>query len=1326
MSAVGPDPACVVQVRAQASDQRSFGTGYLVGPGLVLTAAHVVLVGDDARSTPVAVGGPGREPVEGEVVWWRQDEKADAALVRVPAARDAGPLSRPPTRFGALVSALPAQSAEAIGFPRLQKYGSVRDQEHFAGRLSPQTGAVSGHYELSSSTPLPGPRPGEDVASWAGMSGAAVFSNGLLVGIVRSDRRARLGARLVATSMSMLLTDQKFREILSQATGWEPICEPVELSGFLESPYSDRSMRSVASLLRAEAETVRFRGRAAEFTRLESWCEGPERLAMQIVTGQGGEGKSRLVRQFLAGQRDRGWLVGVLRSGTLDDEAGEPRFGAVARIRQPVLIAVDYAENDLGEVRALIGQARAARGKVRLLLVVRERGALDPALSDPDPEVRDLFADAPELALSPLTASAQEWAEAFDQAVRDLAAALPHVPGHEETDWSSVATRINPPASAAARRHSVLALQLTALTLLLEQVSPLAEGRGEPVERTLLRHEEAYWSTVARRCGLRLNRITLRSTVASLPLVDIADQDQAARLFGALSDGGDERGRIGARWLRELYPPSGARYLGAVQPDRLAEFLLVDACKEKPDLLTRIVSVAADCGDPQQLARIEAEFGSDPESLYGHMRTLGAAVLIARSQADSGHSAGPLLDQIEHTASLPEVSDETLRWTINNVIAASAQLSTDDFTTDAAGRSVLARDIQISAPLDAALAALQVAGHRRGAHALATGSQRDLGFVHSSFANALSRRGQFEEALEESRRALGCFRASPDARLHLADHLHSHAQLLQRLDQDREAAEMLCEEVELRELDDQPWHLLPQAYERLVAALLRAGQTARARACAEQAVEVLCPSSAVPTREQAEWYVRALGVHADVLAAAGATADALGCCSRAETFLDGLPTASSEALTGDRAALHIRRAGLLVRLGDREAGAVAWQQSAGCWQQLDTRYRGHDPIVQAINCLINASVDHAALGNAPMVLAVIHEAAGLADGNRGQTLRRDHPALYEQVHVRRVAALVDADRPEQAVSEALRRWSRVVPADPELRELLADKMGKVQRSYAAVDRFDDAVRAGRLAAAVIRTIELPSEATGQAMVSAATLTQFSACLAKAGHPQEGGEAGARAAAAWRHLCVLKPHLTTHLVDTLINQAECLRLDDRYADAADVFADAVATLRGASTHSTEERLRLVELLERHAYCEDGAGRDDASISARLQAVKLRRELSDGARSAEMADTLTDLAVSYERTDRLRQALAAVEKAVAIYGDLYYPDAGRNWQRVARAFVSYGKILLRLGRPEEAIGPFANALGMARNAGDEQFAAACQSGLSLVTAAAPDALGRFLGK
>ncbi|MFE6497323.1 trypsin-like peptidase domain-containing protein [Streptomyces sp. NPDC057748] len=628
MSAAGPDPRRVVQVRCRPA----FGTGYVIGPGLVLTAAHVVAGAPppggetpgggpevrDVDSPRVTVRAPGGETVDGKVVWRVRSDAGDAALVEMPVTADGATMPGPPTRYGEFVSALPRQPVEAVGFPRLQKYGSVRDQEHFAGNASPLTGLVSGHYEVASSTPLPRPRPEEDLASWAGMSGAGVFSGGLLVGVVRSDRRARVGARLTATPVATLLADRRFREIVRGAIGWEPQCEPAELASVLESPYPDRDIRSVASLLRAEVETVGFHGRAEEIEELADWCRGAEPLSLRLVTGRGGQGKSRLVRRFLAEQRARGWVAGVLRrDGGARSAAGEEPFAAVARTRRPVLVAVDYAENHLAEVRALIGQARSASCPVRVLLVTRESEALAVGSADPDPGVRELFAGAAELALPVLFATPEERATAFEAAVHDLAAALPAIPGHEGPDWAAAAAQVTVPEALARESGSVLGVQLAALTALLERISPRAARPNEPVERTLLRHEEAYWSVVARRRGLHLDAAALRGTVAALALVTVSGEEQACDLFTMMAGTGPaagDRALDGARWLGELYPRGGRGVLGAVQPDRLAEFLLVDACAERPDLLARIVSVASRTGDPREIALVEAQFGPDENS----------------------------------------------------------------------------------------------------------------------------------------------------------------------------------------------------------------------------------------------------------------------------------------------------------------------------------------------------------------------------------------------------------------------------------------------------------------------------------------------------------------------------------------------------------------------------------------------------------------------------------------------------------------------------------------------------------------------------------------
>ncbi|MFE7561969.1 trypsin-like peptidase domain-containing protein [Kitasatospora sp. NPDC057500] len=1362
MSAAGPDPRRVVQVRCRPA----FGTGYLIGPGLVLTAAHVVAGAPgpeggspgggpealDGGSPRVTVRAPGGEAVDGTVVWRVRSEAGDAALISVPVTADAATVPGPPTRYGGFVSALPRQPVEAVGFPRLQKYGSVRDQEHFAGNASPLTGLVSGHYEVASSTPLPGPRPEEDSASWAGMSGAAVFSGGLLVGVVRSDRRARVGARLTATPVATLLSDRRFREIVRGAIGREPQCEPAELAGVLESPYPDRDIRSVASLLRAEAETVGFHGRTAEIEELAAWCRGTEPLSLRLLTGQGGQGKSRLVRRFLAEQRARGWVAGVLRrDGSAQSAAGGEPFAAVARTRRPVLVAVDYAENHLAEVRALIGQARAASCPVRVLLVTRESEALAAGHIDADPSVRELFAGAQELALPVLFAGPEERATAFEAAVRDLAAALPAVPGHEGPDWAAAAAHVAVPEATARESGSVLGVQLAALTALLERISRRAAGPDEPVERTLLRHEEAYWSAVARRHGLRLDAVALRGAVAALALVTVSGEEQACDLFTTMtgtSAGAGDRALDGARWLGELYPRGGrGGTLGAVQPDRLAEFLLIDVCAQQPDLLARIVSVASRTGNPHEIALVEAQFGPDRNSSYGQMRALVAAVLAARAQAAAGGAAGPLLDQIERTAGLPMVSAETLQWAVMNTFAASAAVSADDFTTDAEGRSVLAREVRIDAPLDPAAAALQIAGFRRGAHGMVRRDAHGEAFEHAMLAFLLSRAGREEEALEESARALARHRAVPGGREHLADHLHAHAQRLRRLGRHAEAAECLREEVELRGSTGGPPFQLSSAYEALVEALLAAGRTGHARAYAEHAAALLRPQARVPSPEQARRYARALGGQADALAADGAVDQALDCCARAEDFLDALPAATAVALAGERAALSTRWAELTVAAGRWEGVAARWRLAAEHWLRADGPYRGRDPIAQAAICLLNTSVGHGAAGEHAAAAAAAAEAVQLVEGPRGVVLRRDHPGVCEQVQVRQVASLVDADRFGEALSEAERRWSRLAPVGTRARGILADSLRHVQHAYASGGRYADALRAGRIAALVIDALEASPEGTRtdrEAAERAITLTELSGCLATEGHLGEGARVAARAAAMWRRLRAVHPALTRHLTESLINQGECLRLSGRYAEAASVLAEAAATVRDAPGGGTvsrtapgeergpaparapEPRAQLVRLLDRQAWCAAQAGRVDIALNAYQELVELHRRAGD---AAALASALTNLAVTSQRADDPGAGLAAATEAVALYGRLYYPDPGPHGREVARTFLVYAEGLRRSGRPADAVAPLMNALGMVRDAAHDDIAEACRSALRLASAADPEgvraAVDRFLG-
>jgi len=410
------------------------------------------------------------------VVWHCYDDAVDVALLEITDSAWVVPVWRHRVRWGRFVTGRVGQACVAVGFPAVVATPRRRDTHHAVGVLNPASLVEAGLYAVEVTNPPA--VPGAGGSGWSGMSGAAVQSDGLLVGVVTVDPGGFDSRRLVTVPITAVAGDAGFAGVVAEHSGGAPVVEPVELAALA---HQVSVAGSPAELLRADAAAAPFRDRP-ELAQLLDWCHDPAWSGVRLVAGAGGQGKTRLARHLATGLYQgsgtsgggQGWATLVL-----GEHAGPADLGVLAELRVPTLVVVDYAEGRTAQLDALVAALDRAEARVRLLLLARTAGAWRTDRVGPARHLAVLADDRIVVPLSPVEPDAAGRVHAWREAVAALAGRLGELPAYRDIPWAGLAAGLRPPAGLGGPGfRTILAVQMHALAALLQAGDTAAGGRG--------------------------------------------------------------------------------------------------------------------------------------------------------------------------------------------------------------------------------------------------------------------------------------------------------------------------------------------------------------------------------------------------------------------------------------------------------------------------------------------------------------------------------------------------------------------------------------------------------------------------------------------------------------------------------------------------------------------------------------------------------------------------------------------------------------------------------------------------------------------------------
>lgn len=627
-----------------------------------------------------------------------------------------------------------------------------------------------------------------------------------------------------------------------------------------------------SQLLRAEEALLPFDpARQPDVDSLNNWLDDSQwPLAVRLITGAGGQGKTRLALELCQQRQSSGWYTGFLDSN-LEANKMTGTWQALRNLNQPLLIVVDYAETRQPAFLALIkaAQQNPVSQPVRMLLLARDGGEWWDNLPSKDPECEALLSGYATTGPYPLPAlyeAQHDRQVAYRKALHAFAKAL-------EASAPDIV-----PDLAGEHFERPLYVQMAALLALYGERPTTAQG----LTKALLNHERRYWQRLLSHFNWpeperRAEQLLALSTLAG----GFATPRTAEPCWKKAKVGVLKTSEFNSlfRALETLYP--GAQGLEAMRPDLLGEALVAQALlRHGADtildaVLSSIASQPIRRNALTVLARLSTHRLDLQETLVDGLsrhfalcykdivevsiETLGQLPELAElafsrlSPSSKSQVAGQLADLlIEESVRLAnlnclvgeylvEKSHEKFKKKPGNLDR------TDDYARALVGYALaLSRNGRWEQACDIALKGLELS--RQLADKNPDRFEPDYARSLSNYANRLSDVGRHEEALDHARQALEIHKRLADKNPdrfepNYARSLNNYAKSLSDVGRDEEALDHDCEALSIRKrlVQRNPDHFEPDyatSLSNYASDLSEVGRDDEALDHARQALEI--------------------------------------------------------------------------------------------------------------------------------------------------------------------------------------------------------------------------------------------------------------------------------------------------------------------------------------------------------------------------------------------------------------------------------------------------------------------------------------------------------